>query len=91
MIEETTVVNKNSRTAFRIISGQAVLVQPINETMLTLNETGTVIWQQLDGQTVGEIAKIICDQFEVDTDTALADTIEFLSVLTAKDLATIAQ
>ena len=73
----------------RCIAGETVIV-PIRQkagdldSIFTLNEVGTFIWQCIDGKTaVGEIVDAVCREFEVsrtaaeeDVNTYLADLLE---------------
>jgi hypothetical protein len=52
-----------------------------------LNEVGSRIWELCDGKTsVAEIALFIEDEFEVDRETARADTADFVEGLLAQKL-----
>lgn len=70
--------------AFRNIGGQMVLVHALDETLLTLNETGTAIWERLDGRGLQAIAREIHQQFQVSFEEAIADTEAFLTELEQK-------
>lgn len=81
------VVKNNEKTAHRIIDGEAVVVNLRDSTFHTLNSVATFIWQQADGKTsVKEIIKKICQEFEVDQDTAERDCLEFISKAVDKDM-----
>jgi hypothetical protein len=48
----------------------------------TLNEVGTKIWELIDGKNnVSEIAEAICKTYEVKPEVAEKDTLEFLNTL----------
>jgi len=81
-------VAKNSdQTAHRIVDGEAVVVNLKDSTFQTLNSVGTFIWQQADGRTsVKEIIQRVCQEFEVDPDTADKDCSEFIGELANKGL-----
>ena len=50
--------------------------------MLTLNESGVVLWHSLEqGGSRQDLADALLREYEVDTDTALADVDEFLDRL----------
>ena len=86
-------VTKNSRkTAYRTIDGEAVVVNLEDSTFHTLNPVATFVWEQADGQfTVKQIIERICQEFEVDRDTAERDCLEFLDVLTRRGLVILSQ
>lgn len=52
------------------------------ESIYTLNEVGAQIWELLDGdRSLREVRDIIVAEFEVTTDEATADLLEFLQQL----------
>jgi len=86
------VVKNNEKTAYRIIDGEAVLVNLKDSTFHTLNPVATFIWEQADGQIKTEqIIEKICQEFEVDRDTAQRDCLEFLGELLSKGLVILSQ
>lgn len=81
------VAKNNEKTAHRIIDGEAVVVNLTDSTFQTLNSVATFIWQQADGKTrVKEIVQNVCQEFEVDRDTAEKDCQEFIRELVNKDM-----
>ena len=71
----------------RDIAGDIVIV-PVGETALTYNgmitttSTGAAIWKALEADSDREaVIQALLDRFEVDYDTAAADTDEFLKRL----------
>ena len=52
-----------------------------------LNPTGAVIWELLDGNhSLEDIARRVQKEFEIDFETALRDTQEFVNILREKGL-----
>jgi hypothetical protein len=72
--------------AFRVIDGQAVIVVPATQSMHTLNEVGTFIWQKCEGRTADEVVAAVVEEFEVDDATARADLDAFAKDLSAKKM-----
>jgi len=79
---------KDPSLVARNIAGEVILV-PIRqnagdlESVYTLNETASFVWERLDGQrTLGEIKRELLDAFEVDEPDAERDLIELLEQLT---------
>jgi hypothetical protein len=71
----------------RDIAGETIIV-PIRghvgdlDSIYTLNEVGTTIWQLIDGKkSVGQIADTLCNTYEVTLEEAKKDTLEFLNSL----------
>lgn len=78
---------KNSDIVFRKIADEVILV-PIRhnvgdlESIYTLNEVGARIWELVDGQRkLKEIKEILVEEFEVSTQEAEKDLIEYLQQL----------
>ncbi|MGN0822584.1 MAG: PqqD family protein [Candidatus Gallimonas sp.] len=56
--------------------------------MIKLNETGNFLWDFFTKEhTVGEAVKALCDEYEVDAETAEQDVARFISVLTENGFA----
>ena len=84
----TTVVKKNDSVAWRIIDGEALLVDPLQSLIYPLNPVGTRIWELLDGgKTVHSIISTVCDEFEGDSKTIEEDVVLFVEDLIKKGLA----
>ncbi len=78
---------KSEDTASRIIDGEAVIVTPQKGVVTVLNETGSGIWQLLDGEnTVEDIINAISSEFNVSREEAEKDTLCFIEELIEKDM-----
>jgi hypothetical protein len=71
----------------RDIGGETIIV-PIRdhvgdlESIYSLNEVGTLIWQLIDGQkTVNRIVEEMCMAYDVNPEEAKKDTLEFVKSL----------
>ena len=71
----------------RRIADEAVLV-PVRsnvgdlDSIFTLNQTAITIWSALDGMTpLHRVIDVVCDEYEIDRETAAADTREILAQL----------
>ena len=80
---------KDPNIVFRRIADEVILV-PIRqdvadmESIYTLNEVGSFIWEIIESQrSVTQIKELIIAEFEVDPETAEFDLIEFLVQLEA--------
>jgi hypothetical protein len=78
---------KNPNIVFRKIAGECILV-PIKQrasevdSIYNINEVGSFIWEHMDGEKpLSEIRDIIVNEFEVASETAGADLLEFLQQL----------
>lgn len=66
---------------------EAVLVLPALGQIKVLNEVGARVWQLVDGlRSVADIVSVICDEYEVQRESAAADTLSFLTELQGKGL-----
>lgn len=78
---------KNENIPWRLIDNEAIIVDIKEGESIYLNEVGAFIWGSIDGKkTVKEIIKHICDNFDVDIETAKKDTLNFLKTLLEKKL-----
>ena len=83
---------KDNQTVTRSIAGETIIV-PIASgigdlnSIYTLNEVGTSIWQLIDGQrSVDEIVENIESEFEVSKEEASQDVFDFLTALETEGL-----
>jgi len=64
--------------ASRVLQGEAIVMNPADSSLFSLNETATAIWLAADGQT--DLRRIvethICPEYEVAFEQALADAEE---------------
>lgn len=73
---------KNEDIAWRIIDGEAFLVNPKASLIYPLNAVATRIWQLLDGEkSVEEIICIMQEEFKQNKEIIKKDALEFLDKL----------
>ena len=78
---------RNSNIVFRQIADQSILVPIRNnigdlESIYTLNEVASRIWELIDGKrNVGQIRDTIVDEFEITLEEAEKDLEQFLQKL----------
>ena len=79
------VFRRNPDIVFREIAGEFILV-PIHhqaseaDSIYVLNETGTRIWELVDGKrTLADIAEIITAEFDADDKTVSDDLLEYVA------------
>lgn len=81
------VVSRNKDVAWRVLDGEAILISAEESMLHSLDEVGTRIWELADGvNTVRDIVRLICDEFEVDPAQAEQDVIEFVTNLASDQL-----
>jgi len=83
---------KTDDVVTRRIAGEIIVV-PITsrvadlDSIYTLNESGSRIWELIDGQKrVCDIIDSLCEEYDVEIDEAASDVHEFLSALEAAGL-----
>lgn len=83
---------KDSNLVTRFITGETIIV-PIKgkvgdlDSIYTLNEVGTRIWQLIDGRAdTRQIVEAISREYEVTGEEATKDVIDFLELLEAASL-----
>jgi hypothetical protein len=68
--------------AWRVIDGEAVLVNVRSDEVMHLNPAASFLWTSLDGQlSLEDIARSMTAEYDVDLETALADGIDFATEL----------
>ena len=78
---------RNSRTAWRVYDGEAVILLAEDSTLNTLNPVGTLIWEGADGQTpLSALVGRICAEFDVEAVQAERDVMAFVDKLSQRGL-----
>ncbi len=78
---------RNTSVLWRELDGEAILLNPKAGCSYNLNHVGTLIWKMLDGEhTPDEIAKIICELYEIAYEQALQDIERLLDELRDNNL-----
>jgi hypothetical protein len=86
-MELSTVLRRNPTAAFRIYDGEGVLVLPTKLELRVVNPTGARVWELLDGErSVGSIASVIAEEYDVPPGDAERDVLEFLQELAGHEL-----
>jgi hypothetical protein len=81
--------DKSSKTASRIIDGEAVIVIAEKGVVNILNRVGSRIWELLDGKNnLQDISLVISKEFEVTYAAVQKDIEEFIQELSKKGIIT---
>ncbi len=73
---------RNSTAGFRLFEGQATIVLPDGQYIKVLNESGSRMWELMDGtRDVGAIAAVIAGEYGISAETAERDVREFVEIL----------
>jgi hypothetical protein len=79
--------SRNPDIAFRIIDGEAVLVDPKAGTTFVLNAVGSCVWSVLESAGIETLVERVCHEFSATADDARSDIESFLLTLVEKRLA----
>lgn len=78
---------KKKDVPWRIIDGEAIIVQVDNAEVIHLNKVGTFIWKNIEGKKkISDLIEDVCQNFDVDKDSAKKDVLEFIDEMVKKDL-----
>ncbi len=78
---------RNTAVLWRELDGEAILLNPKEGCSYNLNIVGTLIWKMLDGEhTPDDIAKTVCELYEVEYEQALQDIKQLLNELRDNNL-----
>ena len=71
------------RVAAREVDGEMVVMHADDSSLYVLNGVATAVWHAADGRTsIGEIVdRFICEQYEIDRETAVRDVCELVEEL----------
>ena len=74
--------------ASRVLKGEAIIMNPVDSSLFSLNETATAIWEAADGRTTLQeiVDHDVCPQFDVDRDSALRDAQQLVEALAEQSI-----
>ena len=86
-----TICAPSEDVVAREIEGDIVIVPLVagigdaDDELFTLNDTGKAIWKQLDGErTLGDVAKVLAQEFETPLAELQADVLGFAGEMTTR-------
>jgi len=83
----TVFWQKNPALAWREIDGETVIISPNDSVMHELNDTGSFLWKNIDGEkSAAELAELLVENYEVTPDIALSDTQALLEEMSSRKL-----
>lgn len=87
-ISLNTVVAKDSHQIIdRVVDGEALLIHLQSGDYFSLNDTGTIVWENIDGsRTVQDLAEIVVAEYEGDRDLIVADVLSLVNRLADEGL-----
>jgi len=87
MAELKSVPSRSPSVVTRKTGNEYVLVPVTNNiadmtSVYTLNETGTFIWELIDGKkSVEDLIKAVIDKYDIDKETAARDVFSFIDIM----------
>jgi hypothetical protein len=82
LLEQPMRYVQNPKTAGRVLGGQAFVVTTHDQKMVTLNRTGTLVWELAErGCTVDEVVQAMVTKYGISVDDARKDAQTFLADL----------
>jgi hypothetical protein len=88
MANESSIIKRNDNIVWRMIDGEIVLLRPDADELHALGGCGGRIWELLENEiSVSEIVDVICEEYEVEPETAKKDVIDFVEELDKLHLA----
>jgi hypothetical protein len=84
---EQMVIEKSDNIIFREIDGEIVIIADDGRHIHMLNETATLIWSCSNKRTsVEKIISKMCEEYDVDEDTASSDVLETIQLMAENNL-----
>lgn len=74
---------RGTQLASRVLDGEVIIMSAADSTLFSLNPVASVIWEAADGRTPlsAIVRERICEEFDVDPDTASRDAEAFAEEL----------
>jgi hypothetical protein len=74
-VDDPTYIARSHNVAARQIGDEFMIMSGKDSSLYSLNETAALLWQAADGVTPLDeiVTKKICEEFDIDPATALAD------------------
>lgn len=78
IIETDCRLRRRKGISWQELDSESVVLNPFSRTVHEFNPTATWLWSRLDGEASMEaLCSGLCEEFDIDMDTALADALEF--------------
>ncbi len=80
-------VVKSNKTAYRLINGEAIILTPEDSMLHSLEGVAARIWELIDKKVkIDWVVSKICEEYEVENETAEKEIVQFLEELQNKGL-----
>ena len=86
-MKETDILRRSPSATHQTVGEEAIVIDVNSGAYYTLNETGTIFWELIDGQrTIADCANEIAGQYEVEREVVTADLLELAAELQTEGL-----
>ena len=73
----TDIPNHSPQATHQEVGEEAIIIDLNTGSYYSLNDTGTMFWQLIDGQrTIADCAKLIAEEYDVEAEVVEADLLE---------------
>lgn len=87
MITLQTIPKRDGSYCERELGDETIFLSPLGDQIHALDQIGTFIWKQLDGETtLGEVIDRLCNEYDVPREQAEKDLLVFIGDLAANKL-----
>ena len=83
----TDVLHRSPNAAHQTVGEEAILIDLNSGTYYSLNDTGTMFWELIDGQrTIADCAAHIAGEYDVEAEVVAGDLLELAAEFKAEGL-----
>lgn len=87
-LSSESILVRSTRLSWRVLDGEVLILHPEAGTLHRLNDTGTRMWELIDGKrSIETIARQLTAEYHVDDEVAVEQLIAVAGDLLAGDLA----
>lgn len=84
---DTLPIKDSDRVIDRVVDGGTLLIHLPSGEYFSLDRVGTDVWRNIDGsKTVGDLAQLVFDEYDVEQDQAVADVLRLVEQLASEGL-----
>lgn len=84
---DTRLAKDHDTIIERVVAGEALVIHLSSGDYYSLDSVGSRIWESIDGtRTVGDLADLIVDEYDVDRDQVVADVLRLVEQLADEGL-----
>lgn len=90
MLSLENSIIKNGQTAYRNIDTEGLIMNPLDNTLHSLNEVACSVWEFINEERkISDIVTMVLENYEADSETVTRDVIEYITALQEQGLVTV--